>query len=1011
MTTSTLMVRLRGGLDAGWRGDDFPAWLPAMLVKELRQGVQAGAFVWTFVGFQAALFLVFSLLALVEGADSEPFHFFFWLAAVAAIAVLIPLRGLAGIGGERAGNALDLLQITRLSATRIVVGKWVALVAQAALVAVTLLPYLVLRYFFGGVDVLAELMWLGWIVAAAAVVAAAALALSTLPMWLRIGIGLVACGVAFVSFVAIVDGPLIFVFGSFDMAARLGILAVAAAYALALLEFAAARIAPPAENHAARKRLLALALAAAWPVAGWAGTMPAASATFLATAPLLGCYAIGAMAERPSRVRTLFTGYRRAGFLGRLAAAVFTPGWATGLVFLAAMLGTCLGGWLGFVGRFVPADWRPVALAFASLGAAAIVCPAPFVALLPRVRHPLLLYGLVQILCFTAFVFANAFRPWTLPWAEYEAGRTVTLPFPAGAIAALAATAATSDGGVAATPAAAAGAATINVAQQVAPRFTIAGLAVIGIALAAVIRPWLRELAATGRLVRGDVPVSPQPVARMAARRGTAAVRPWIWRGDDFPGWLPAMVVRELRQGVQSGVFAWTFIGIQGAMFALMTWALGTFGGAPEGAYGRDFQAMFWLAIAAALVFVIPLRGLTAVSGERAGNNLDLVRLTRLSATRIVLGKWLAIIGQGLLVAAALAPYLVLRYFFGGVNIVVDLEIFAWLAVGAMAVAAAALALSTLPLWLRIGVVVAAVVVGFVPAVELAEEVFRGRLSFARLGVGGRLGILAGLGVYTVALLEYAAARIAPPAENHAGRKRLLAFGITVAWVVAAAFGTTEAGMGTILVTLPLVLCYGVESLLERPAPIASLYRPFGRWGDAGRLAAAVFTPGWATGVPFVAVVATLCLAGWTVFFGRHEPHSIWVALTVGCLLVAAVFFPLPLLVRVPRAQPRLLFYALVQIVCFLVFVYLAAIKPRGLPSSAWNGWVFTLPFPVGALSAFLAVVNSLKSEVAVPFIAAAAVTTLVVLGLVAGPWRAEMRQVMRLVRGGDRRPPVARAA
>ena len=1005
---STAAIDGRGGRDAGWRGDDFPAWLPPMLVKELRQGVQAGAFIWTFVCFQAALFLVFSLQVLVEGTDSEVFAFFFWLAAVAAIAVLIPLRGLAGIGGERAGNGLDLLQLTRLSATRIVLGKWASLVVQAALVAVTLLPYLVLRYFFGGVDVLAELEWLGWILAAAAVVAAAALALSTLPLWLRIGIGAAACGGGFLLLAVIMDRSLILVFGRLDAAARIGLLAVLALHVVAFLEFAAARIAPPAENHAARKRLLALALAAAWPVAGWLGPLPAAAATFMATAPLLVCYAVGTTVERPSRVGTLFAGFRRAGFLGRLAAAVFTPGWATGLVFLAVMLATCLAGWLGFVGRFVPADWRPVALAFASLGAAALVCPAPFVALLPRVRHPLLLYGLVQILCFTVFVFANAFRPWSLPWWEYEAGRTVTLPFPIGAIAALAATAVQANWARAATPAVAAGAATINVAQQVAPRFTIAGLAVIGVALAAVIRPWLRELAAIGRLVRGDRPAAAESMTRVAASR-QATVRPWVWQGDDFPAWLPAMVVRELRQGVQSGVFAWTFIGIQGAMFALMTWALGTFGGAPDGAYGRDFQAMFWAAIAAALVFVIPLRGLTAVSGERAGNNLDLVRLTRLSATRIVLGKWLAIIGQGLLVAAALAPYLVLRYFFGGVNIVVDLEIFAWLAAGAMAVAAAALALSTLPLWLRIGVIVAVAVVGFVPAVELAEEVFRGRLSFATLGVGGRLGILAGLGVYTVALLEYAAARIAPPAENHAGRKRLLAVAIAVAWVVVATFGTPAAGIGTILVTLPLVLCYGVEALLEDPAPIGSLYRPFGRWGGAGRLAAAVFSPGWATAVPFVAVVATLCLAGWTVFFGRHEPESIWVALTVACQVVAAVFFPLPLLVRAPRARPRLLFYALVQFACFLVFVYLAAAKPRGLDFAAWYGWAFTLPFPLAALPAFTGILND-KPEVAALFIAAAAVTTLAVLGLVAGPWRAAMRQVMRLVRGGDHRPPMSRA-
>ena len=37
-----------------WRGDDFPAWLSPMLVKELRQGVQSGVFGWTCIALHAA---------------------------------------------------------------------------------------------------------------------------------------------------------------------------------------------------------------------------------------------------------------------------------------------------------------------------------------------------------------------------------------------------------------------------------------------------------------------------------------------------------------------------------------------------------------------------------------------------------------------------------------------------------------------------------------------------------------------------------------------------------------------------------------------------------------------------------------------------------------------------------------------------------------------------------------------------------------------------------------------
>ena len=139
---ATVVIDAQRAPPAGrWRGDDFAAWLPPMLVKELRQGVQSGAFFWTFLLFQAALFLIFSLQVLVVDANPgavREFTALFWVAAVAGVAVLVPLRGLGAIGGEQHGNALDLLQITRLSATRIVVGKWVALVAQSFLVAATL---------------------------------------------------------------------------------------------------------------------------------------------------------------------------------------------------------------------------------------------------------------------------------------------------------------------------------------------------------------------------------------------------------------------------------------------------------------------------------------------------------------------------------------------------------------------------------------------------------------------------------------------------------------------------------------------------------------------------------------------------------------------------------------------------------------------------------------------------------------------------------------------------------
>jgi hypothetical protein len=242
---------------------------------------------------------------------------------------------------------------------------------------------------------------------------------------------------------------------------------------------------------------------------------------------------------------------------------------------------------------------------------------------------------------------------------------------------------------------------------------------------------------------------------------------------------------------------------------------------------------------------------------------------------------------------------------------------------------------------------------------------------------------------------------------------RLVAVGLAAAWAVVGVVGSQEAFLVTLFTTGPLILCYAIGALLEDPVPIAALHRPFGRWGTPGRLAAAVFTPGWATAVPFVAVLTGLCLTGWLAFFARREPGSFWIALTIGCLVAAAVIFPLPVLVRWPRARPRLLLYGLVQVACFLLFVYSLAVTPRRSWADAGR-WMVTLPFPLAAVPTFLVLVDgnrTMRSSFPPVFLTSAAVTTLVVLGLVARPWVTEIRRTLRLTRNarthaGPQPPP-----
>ncbi|MFM9058692.1 MAG: hypothetical protein ACKOSQ_06185 [Planctomycetaceae bacterium] len=456
------------------------------------------------------------------------------------------------------------------------------------------------------------------------------------------------------------------------------------------------------------------------------------------------------------------------------------------------------------------------------------------------------------------------------------------------------------------------------------------------------------------------------------------------------------MLVKELRQGIQSGAFAWTFIGLQAVMFLIMAWML-ALAGDGSAMQLREFNALAWVAVGIAMAVVVPLRGLGAISAERAGSNLDLVRLTHLSATRIVTGKWLALVSQSLLLAAAVLPYLVLRYFFGGFDVFRELEVFAWLAGAAMLVAAIAVALSTLPLWLRIAAGVACVV----PVVGALDDgsVF----LFGPRGLGDplfvRLGVAALIAVYVVACLEFAAGRIAPAAENHAARKRLLALGIAAAWIAVATLGSDDASRATMLTTGPLVACFCVGALVERPTRLVTVVAPFARRGLPGRLAARLFAPGWATGLLFVAVAWCLFTTGFHVFRDRHVSGDPLVTWTMPCLLAATLVFPLPLVVYLPRARMPLLLYALAQLVCFMVFVWSGAFMPASRSWHESSAWVTVLPFPLAALLTFGGLQDdAIMAEYAMPFLNAALFGLAVTLAAVAVPWVREQRALGALL-------------
>src|SRR4051812_3105752 len=253
---------------------DFPTWLPAMLVKELRQGLRTRGFVGAFIIFQVimALLMVGTVFGSMFGNSmsrsimATTITGFFWTLLGAQMLLSTPARALGTLQVELDSRALDLLVLTRLTAWRIVVGKWGSLMAQALLLLVAMLPYGIVRYFMGSVDLMQDARICAAMVAGCALLTSAGLACSGLPKLVRVFIP-----IAMIFGYQIIR-PLMLVAGGRGMVGSpfggswmgrptdLWLWWVDGALVLGIfLVTAVRRIAPPAENHVAVTRALALA--------------------------------------------------------------------------------------------------------------------------------------------------------------------------------------------------------------------------------------------------------------------------------------------------------------------------------------------------------------------------------------------------------------------------------------------------------------------------------------------------------------------------------------------------------------------------------------------------------------------------------------------------------------------------------------------------------------------------------------------------------------------------------
>lgn len=411
----------------------------------------------------------------------------------------------------------------------------------------------------------------------------------------------------------------------------------------------------------------------------------------------------------------------------------------------------------------------------------------------------------------------------------------------------------------------------------------------------------------------------------------------------DFSDWLSPMLVKELRQGMRSRIFMAAFYLTQLLMILAVIFNLAAVSNSEMAMPLEEFiNGLFWLMISVPLLFVMPIRGFGALHEEIKAGTIELVFLTRLTAWRIAAGKWTALMVQTLLLVCSILPYVLLRYFLGGVNVIDDLQTLLFLLLACAGLTAMMIALSPYDSKLLRALFVIGMIVGFLfLLVVMMGYVMSGRTS-PGLGTSVKTwqiyaGVAAYVPAFIILALEIAASRIAPPAENHAVRKRLLGLYFLLVAVVFTTFGgNADVLYGfSLLFVIPVV----VDALAEPVVMIKSIYRPFLNRGPIWRLLGGIFTPGWISAPGYVLLLTAI--AGPALFFQGElqEPSS---ALDYVSFLGWLVFPAALIRLVMPTTKYFLGFYIALQF--FFAALTMLVSMMAGITNDPLSIWLSPIP-------------------------------------------------------------------
>ncbi len=422
-----------------------------------------------------------------------------------------------------------------------------------------------------------------------------------------------------------------------------------------------------------------------------------------------------------------------------------------------------------------------------------------------------------------------------------------------------------------------------------------------------------------------------------------------VWVADrlrDFSDRLSPMLVKELRQGLRAKSFVAVFLILQGILALLML----TFIAATRdpGDAGVAVSRIVFLFYGLALIVIQPMRGIGALHREIDANTLELMVLTRLSAWRIVLGKWVSIVAQSALLFAAVLPYLVLRYWFGEMNLFGELHLLAFILLVSAALTATVIGISAIPSVLIRGLLpllgLASGII-FIPAFVFDRDFLELIEIFALQDSEGRwvvFSLVAGFTYFSWLALGIGASMIAPAAENHSTVRRIVTLALLFVFLgIRAAIPALSAG-ATFTILFFLIAPVAFLALAEPFALLPPHCAPFVRNRALGRLAGRFLYPGWPSAVLWLLPVLGLTAATVAVTYNHYSryPGSHTTSYVVLLSFLMALIFPATLLSffrnDAPKRFTRCILILLTNIILVMVLVVLAEAVSRGERGFLW---------------------------------------------------------------------------